>query len=285
MTRWSLFLQTLSLLHHFLGLYSNGSDLRSLSGSFEPAHLYSQTAEIDFSPSISPDGARVAYTTLRYATGALAAHTYEIATQAIDGSDRLRLTNNGWNDVSPAWSPDGSRIAFVSRREDGPRVFTIAPDGSNERSIAPSVQAQRLPPVWAPDGSRVAFVGEEVERGSLQWIDTYSSTTRARGEQAVHDEYIVREVIYTASLDGSGLRKIGWYEGSDYAPQPRQGWSGRAAPEADVTGFRWSPDGRYIAFAGRLYGYDDGIYVASADGSDVREVFNLVATVTDQEPD
>ena len=31
-----------------------GSDLRSLSGTFQPAHLYSQTAEIDFSPTVSP---------------------------------------------------------------------------------------------------------------------------------------------------------------------------------------------------------------------------------------
>ena len=92
----------------------------------------------------------MAFTTLRYAKGDLYQHTYEIATQAIDGSDRERLTDNSWDDVSPAWSPDGSRVAFISYREEGPRIYTMALDGSDQHSIAPSVEPLAHPPVWSP---------------------------------------------------------------------------------------------------------------------------------------
>lgn len=79
-----------------------GSELRSLSGSYESAGYYTETEEIDFSPTLSPDGRQVAYTTLRYAEGGLYGHTYEIATQTINGKERRRVTVNFWNDVSPS---------------------------------------------------------------------------------------------------------------------------------------------------------------------------------------
>ena len=253
---------------------AHGSELKSLSGSFEPAGVYTDTKRLDFSPSLSPDGSEVAFTTLRWARGSLDNHRYEIATQDIDGSDRKRRTRNDWDDISPAWSPDGSRIAFVSDREQGFRVFTMAADGSDVHGVAPNVHAQTAPPVWSPEGSRVAFVGQAYERGPLRVL-IYDASTNSRREETLEDGYIVREAIYIASPDGSGLKKVEWYEGKDYARKPRGGYSGSTEPEADVGGFKWSPDGRFIAFVGRFHGYDDGLYVANADGSNVREIFNL----------
>ena len=262
---------------------ATGSDLRSLSGPFEPAHLYSETAEIDFSPSLSPGGARVAYTTLKYASGELREHTREIATQAIDGSDRRRLTSNDWDDVSPAWSPDGSRIAFVSHREDGPRLFTIAPDGSDERSVASSVQAQTNAPVWSPDGSRLAFVAEEGEYVSLDWVDTYYGDTSKHVTQTAN-QTIYRETMYTVRADGSDLRKLVWADAPNTAPRTRIGINDLNSLEEDVTTFQWSPDGKQIAFVARYYGEPDGIYVANPDGSGVRRIFAL-STTTESEQD
>ena len=244
---------------------ADGSDLRSLSGSFEPAHVYSQTAEIDFSPSVSPDGASVAYTTLRYATGALYEHTYEIATQAIDGSDRRRLTNNAWNDVSPAWSPDGSRIAFVSHREDGPRVFTIASDGSDERSVAPSLNAQNNPPAWSPDGSRLAFVAVEEESGLIPYLDTDHEAQTATPE--TYDGSIIREVAYTVGVGGSNLTRLEWTRARPSAPLVRNHLNHVLLPQEAVSQPVWSPDGKHLAFSAAFYGEAPAIYVMDVDGS------------------
>lgn len=248
---------------------ANGSDLRSLSGSFEPAYAYSEGNDIDFSPALSPDGCRVAYTTLRYAEGAIRVHTYEIASQAIDGSDRRRLTRNNWDDVSPAWSTDGSRIAFVSQREDGLRVFTMASDGSDEHGVAPLVEAQTDPPVWSPDGSRLAFVGEHSEIVSLEWVDGYD------GPVTTTDNYkLRREAIYIASPDGESLSKLAWSDAPGAPPRVRKGASTLPIPEEDVTGFQWSPDGRSVAFSARYYGESDKLYVARSDGTEVKRVFD-----------
>jgi len=254
---------------------AEGSNLRSLSGSFRPAHLYSETAEIDFSPSVSPDGSEVAFTTLRYATGSLREHTYEIATQAIDGSDRVRLTNNDWDDVSPSWSPDGARIAYVSYGTDGPRVFTIVPDGSDPISVAPTKNVESSAPKWSPDGSRLAFVVAEWESAEVKWLDTYHSRTMPTLKVSQYN--ISRESIYIVGPDGSNLTKLKWATELPSEPRTRVG-SDLGSPEEDVTTFRWSPDGGEIAFVARYYGEPDGIFVASADGSEVRQIFDLSIT-------
>ena len=57
---------------------------------------------------------------------------------------------------SPVWSPDGRRIAFVSRR-DGRTLYVMNADGSGLRIVA---RVQRLAtPAWSPDGRRIVFQG------------------------------------------------------------------------------------------------------------------------------
>ena len=253
---------------------ANGTVLDSLSGSFESVDPRSESVEQDFSPALSPDGFSVAYTTLRFSSSGPRGNNFDIAIQSIDGSEPRRITRSKWHDVSPAWSPDGSRIAFVSHREDGPRVFTIAPDGLDERSVAPNTSAQPNAPVWSPDGSRLAFVGEERECVSRKWVDTYPAN---KSQHVTHSvvRTIYREAIYTADPDGSSLTKLDWSDATEVAPRTRYGRRDLDASEQDVVAFQWSPDGRNIAFAGRYYGEKGGIYIASADGSEIRRIIDF----------
>ncbi len=250
---------------------TDGSDLQSLSGSLEPAHVFSKTAEIDFSPTISPDGTRVAFTTLRYAEGGLSDHTYEIATMAMDGSNIRRLTRNDWDDVSPAWSPDGSRLAFVSFREEGPRLFTVTPDGADMRNVAPSVNASARTPVWSPDGSKVAFVVTEQEQGEIPYLDTYH--THRTPTPGVYDGSIVRHIVYVVGGDGSDLTRLEWTDERSPTPRQRIGINGVSLPEEDVSLPSWSPDGSRLAFSAAFYGEVPALYSIRADGSDLHRVF------------
>ena len=79
-------------------------------------------------------------------------------------SDVRRLTENESLETNPVWSPDGTRIAFLSDRGNSVgrfRLYTMAADGSDVRSVAPSVRASGDPPVWSPYGELLAFYALE----------------------------------------------------------------------------------------------------------------------------
>ncbi len=83
----------------------------------------------------------------------------EIYRMSPDGSNQVNLTNNPAEDFSPVWSPDGSRIAFVSNRptdaEGGQYIYTMLPDGSDVVQL--SHQNESEAPDWSPQGSHIAF--------------------------------------------------------------------------------------------------------------------------------
>ena len=62
-----------------------------------------------------------------------------------DGSNQVNLTNNPENDTTPTWSPDGTRIAFVSFREGKRDIFTIATDGSDIQKLTDDKQMDEAP--------------------------------------------------------------------------------------------------------------------------------------------
>ena len=199
----------------------------------------SEEFDIDLSPDVSPDGSRIAYATLRHSTGSgfNTIHSFEIVTSDLDGSNAERLTENKALETNPVWSPDGARIAFLSDRGnyDGEfQLYTMANDGSDVRSVAPSVRAYGLPAVWSPNGERLAFYAlEEPDYGGESW----------------------KAVLYSVESDGSGLARLTAMRlethrlDSNFLPA-------------------WSPDSSRIAFVE----WDAGITVADADGGNSRRI-------------
>lgn len=112
--------------------------------------------------NLSPDGSRIVFTTYghskRFAWGGLdlTQEDLEIATSSIDGSGRKRLTKNRAADSLPVWSPDGKRIAFLSRRDDGRRdlsLYAMSEDGSDVQRLTYALKLQPyVPPAWSSDG-------------------------------------------------------------------------------------------------------------------------------------
>jgi TolB protein len=114
--------------------------------------------------SWSPDGSRIAFTSGRHgggggksmqAPGAGGGNT-ELYIIDANGSAETRLTDDPGQDLSPAWSPDGSSIAFATDREGNFEIYLMSlSDGKLQNLTAnPALDAQ---PVWSPDGSRIAF--------------------------------------------------------------------------------------------------------------------------------
>ena len=65
------------------------------------------------------------------------------------------LTPGDYDEFSPAWSPDGSRIAFTSNRQEGYDTWVMAGDGG-EQTLLLTTSAWDDYPRWAPDGERLA---------------------------------------------------------------------------------------------------------------------------------
>lgn len=79
---------------------------------------------------------------------------------AASGNIKRRLTNAWGIDTSPAWSPDGSQIAFVSDRHGSPQIWVMGADGSNARRVTFQGDYNQTPD-WSPKGDKIAFTARD----------------------------------------------------------------------------------------------------------------------------
>jgi TolB protein len=174
---------------------------------------------LDGRPAWSPDGQQVVFQSSRdrqpTAEGWLPESLYVVDA---DGSNLSRLTSGNDNDVTAAWSPDGSRIAF----HRSCHLATVRPDGRElsivvsfaEVSTQPGRQLCVMVPAWSPDSRQIAFVamppGDDVP-GPYE------------------------RDLYVVNADGTGLRRL-----ASFSTAVNAGWV-----SVDLA---WSPDGGSLAF-------------------------------------
>lgn len=189
-----------------------------------------------------------------------------------DGSSltRLPLPDEEW---FPTTSPDGTRIAFLSDRNDRWGIWTVKPDGTGLEQVTDdrhgSVEDGR--PAWSPDGSRIAFSSDrtgdwEIWTARLDGSDARQVTQSPDldlvpdwspdGSRIVFKSHRDGDFdIWTIRPDGTGLERVLDNSISDAAPA-------------------WSPDGARIAFQSAV-GPDDPdpeIWIVDADGSGLEQV-------------
>jgi WD40 repeat protein len=112
-------------------------------------------------PSLSPDGTKVAYFAYPEAQED-GAPGYEIYVSPVDESaPPIDVSQNPGDDWSPVWSPDGSRIAFVSSAPGASfnpgSLQVMNADGTGQMNLTPVDNVWQ--PAWSPDGTRIAYSG------------------------------------------------------------------------------------------------------------------------------
>ena len=117
----------------------------------------------DRSATFSPDGKRLAFDSDLDAGEDV--HNpegdFEIFAVGVDGTGLTQLTKNAESDFQPDFSPDGKKIAFVSRRNFAPGIYTMNSDGKQQKKVSRGPAVVFQTPSWSPGGGRIAFVSDQ----------------------------------------------------------------------------------------------------------------------------
>ena len=196
----------------------------------------------------SADGTRIAY---GYVSSSNPLQS-SIAVAAPDGSAAHDLGQGG----DPAWSPDGTRLAFDRRGVGSTQIYVMDADGRNVTQLTQGADSGG--PAWSPDGTKIAYVVD----GGISVMRSDGSDAHSLGLAGSSPDWspdgsrLVFETsagISIANADGSDVRLV--LAGGGTTP-------------------RWSPDGRWIVFGGGSQWWDveyrHELYLVHPDGSGLR---------------
>ena len=217
---------------------------------------------------VSPDGSTIVYGTCEFPVpyegyGYPSAH--ELAMVNVDGTGLQRLTRDGRFTAYPAWSPDGSRIAFIRTLNDDPFESQIVILSANEAKRVLGTKGVGLyPPVWSPDGERMAFLVNEPAEGEK---DLYIKRILFQIRPDGSDRSELGEVTTLPTWSPDGERLAFGLDDKVYTIRLDGTDRHVVVDHLRANQVSWSPDGTELLLAS-----DGGVHVVRADGTSLRAV-------------
>ncbi len=237
----------------------------------------------------------------------------ELALCDYDGHQARQLTRLNTINLSPDWSPDGARLAFISFQRHRAEVYSLEL-ASGQLKILSQAEGLNTSPAWSPDGRKLALTlsqdgnaeiylydlgSRKLQRLTNSWaIDCSPSWSPNGRELAFTSDRPGSPQIYLMDADGSSLRRLTYQGGYNTSPV----WSPKGDKVAfvsringrfqictiNVTGDglsqltfegdnedpSWSPDGLHLAFSSNRNGRPQ-LWLMHWDGSGQRIITNL----------
>jgi TolB protein len=221
---------------------------------------------ISLSPRPSPDGSRVAFSSLAHGG-------WEIMMYSMDLGRLVSFPRYGETNLSPAWSPDGIKLAFSSSRTGDPEIYVVDASGGNLKRMT-AYKGPDVSPVW-----------NRKTGAQLAWVSGRTGLPQ----------------IYTMEADGTNVQRLtdegyavspAWHPNGQFLTFSWIRHYGPGAPGADDIylmdlaskqwvqlthdGGRndfpsWSPDGRHIIFQSSRSGSEQ-IWTMLADGTNQKQL-------------
>lgn len=197
---------------------------------------------------------------------------YLLYTAKADGSGKHALTKDRGTasserglhyQIDPAWSRDGTRIAFASSRDGPTHLFVVRLAGKLTTMRLTSGKSEDTHPSWSPDGRRIAFTRSGPSRVMVMNADG-SGAHRLTGDLAEEDDPAWspdgRWIAYDRRVPGSTVKEI-WIARPD-------GSVVHQVTKLGATSWwpTWSPDSKRIAFTSDKRGGTYAIYSIGVDG-------------------
>ena len=126
-------------------------------GSGTPTRL-TNSLQHDVDPAFSPDGSKIAFRSSRDGNEEVYVMSAKDEDNDGNGDSPTNLTNNPAFDAHPAFSPDGTKIAFTSARDGNLEVHSVNSDGTGTPvNLTNNSSAVDSEPNFSPDGTKIAF--------------------------------------------------------------------------------------------------------------------------------
>jgi len=165
------------------------------------------------------------------------------------------VTDRRWDDSHPSWSPDGSRIAFVSDAGGRYSLWTMRADGTDLHDLGVSASY----PSWSPDGRRIAYADG-------------SDRLRMVNADGTGEEYVTQDSTEAVgevswSPDGARIAFLSWLDGQVYVVRLIDRIVARVQiPSPWNSCPAWTPDGSRVILNSERDGQAD-LFLTSVDGS------------------
>jgi dipeptidyl aminopeptidase/acylaminoacyl peptidase len=116
-----------------------------------------------------------------------------------DGRDRRAITEGAWSDTDPHWSPDGTRVAYISDRDGGSRIRIYTLSTGHDAAVS-GAGYEPVAVAWSPDGKTLAFTGRTAGRVQAPWAPPEVLQRLVAGPGAMQ--------VFLVAADGGDPRQL-----------------------------------------------------------------------------